>query len=97
MELVYIIIYALVHGLDPAADVHLPLELAGLVHRRLGLQLADELAALALGDELGGLHRVHQQLQLGQLKRPLPQEPARGLSLAALHVHTRVRSASISS
>ena len=57
--------------------------------RCLGLQLADELAALALGDELGGLHCVHQQLQLGQLKRPLPQEPARGLPLAALHVYAQ--------
>ena len=86
MELVYIIIYALVHGLDPAADVHLPLELAGLVAARQPLQLADQGVALLPGDEAGGLHHVHQQLQLRQLKLPPAHEPARGPALPALHV-----------
>ena len=52
----------------------------------LGLQLVDQLAALALGDEAGGLDRVHQQLQLRQLEGALPQKPARRAALPALHI-----------
>jgi hypothetical protein len=50
------------------------------------LQLADEGVALLLGDEPGGLHRVHEQLHLGQLKLPGPDEPAGGLALPALDI-----------
>ena len=89
VELVDGVVHALIHALHPAVHIHLPLELAGLVAAGQPLQLADQGVALLPGDEAGGLHHVHQQLQLGQLKRPLPQEPARGLSLAALHVHAQ--------
>ena len=51
-----------------------------------GLQLADERVALPAGDKTAGLHRVHQQLEFGQLKGTLAQKPARSLPLAALHV-----------
>ena len=50
------------------------------------LQLADQGVALALGEEAGGLHRVHEQLHLGQLEVPVPHEPAWGLALPALDV-----------
>ena len=86
VELVNGIIDALVHGLGPAIHVNLPLELAGLVAAGQGLQLSDQVAAFPLGDKPGGLHRVHQQLELGQLEGPLSQKPPRVLSLAVLHV-----------
>ena len=50
----------LVLGLDPAGHIDLPLQLAGLVGAAEPLHLADELVGFAPGDELAGLHRVHQ-------------------------------------
>ena len=41
-----------------------------------GFELADQLPGFLLGDELGALHRVHQQLELRQL------EAARGQMVA---------------
>ena len=49
-------------------------------------QLADQGVALLLGDEPGGLDGVHEQLQLGELKVPLPHEPAGGPALLALDI-----------
>ena len=77
MELVNGVVDALVHGFHPPVHIDLALELAGMVDAGLGLQLVDQLAALPLGDEAGGLDRVHQQLQLRQLEGALPQKPAR--------------------
>ena len=70
MELINVIVDALVHGLDPPGDQHLSLKLPGVVDADQRLQLFDEPAGLALRDEPGGLHRIHQQLQLRQLKLP---------------------------
>ena len=50
------------------------------------LQLADQGVAFALGDEAGGLHRVHKQLHLGQLKVPVPHKPAGHLAFPGLYV-----------
>ena len=86
VEFVDGVIDALVHGLGPAVHVDLPLELAGLVAAGQGLQLFDQVPAFPLGDKPGGLHRVHQQLELGQLEGPLSQKPPRVFSLAVLHV-----------
>ena len=86
VELVHIVVDALVHHLDAARDVDLPLELARLMDAGQPLQLADEGVALLLGDEPGGLHRVHEQLHLGQFKLPGPDKPAGGLALPALDI-----------
>ena len=86
VDLVHIIKYAFIHGLDPPVHVHLPLELAGLMDAGEPLQLADEAVALPGGEEAAGLHRIHQQLQLRQLEVPLAQKPPRAPALPALDV-----------
>ena len=68
MNLVHIIIDAFIHSLDPPGNQHLTVQLSGLVSADQALQFFDQGAALVLGDEFGGLHRVHQQLQLRQLE-----------------------------
>ena len=83
------IVYALVHGLDPPVHIDLPLKLPGLPHAGEPLQLADELVALAPGDEFARLHRVHQQLELRELKGPLSDEPPGGPPLPALYVQPK--------
>ena len=50
----------------------------------------DQRVRLAPGDEFAGLHRVYQQLQLGQLKQPAADEPAGGFSLPALDVQAQL-------
>ena len=90
VELVDGVVDALVHGLDPPVHVDLPLELPGLVDAGETLQLADEVVALPFGDKFAGLHCVHQQLELRQLKGALPHEPARVLPLPALDVQSRL-------
>ena len=87
VEFIDIVINALVHGLDPAADIDLSLKLPGLMAAGQLLQLADKGVTLSLGNEAGGLHRVHKQLQLGQFKVPLPDEPARPPTFPGLDVH----------
>ena len=72
VEPVHDVVDALVHGLDSPVHIYLPLELLGVVDAGEGLQLANEGAALSPGDEFGGLHRIHQQLQLGQFEDALP-------------------------
>ena len=75
---VHIIIDGLVHALDPVHHKDLPVELLGLVDAGQGLQLVDEGASLFVGDELGGLDTVHQQLQLRQLEHPAAHVVALG-------------------
>ena len=53
------------------------------------LQLPNQGVALFLRDKPGGLHRVHQKLQLGQLKVPRPHKPAGIFPLAALYVQAK--------
>ena len=89
MELVDVVVYALIHHLDAAVYKHLPLELARLVNAGQPLQLADEGVAFLLGDKPGGLHRVHEQLHLGQLEIPLPHEPAGGSPLPGLDIQPK--------
>ena len=50
----------------------------------------DQGVALLLRDEAGGLHCIHEQLDLGQLEVPLPDEPARIFPLPALHVQAEL-------
>ena len=90
VELIYIIKNALIHGFHPPVYIHLPLELLGLIDGRQSLQLADEAVALPQGKKPAGLHRIHQQLQLRQLKLPLADEPASVFPLPALDVHPQL-------
>ena len=50
------------------------------------LQLSDELEALLLCQEGGGLYHIHQQLQLRQLKGPAAQVEVEGLVLGAHNI-----------
>ena len=84
------VIDALVHGFDAAGDIDLPLELPGLVAGGKALHLLDELIGLFSGDEPGGLHRVHQQLQLRQFKGAGGDKIAPGAAVPPLfnvHAH----------
>ena len=72
VQLVHVVVNALVHGLHAAGDHHLALQLLALVLADQGFQLLDELRGFAVGDEFGRLDRVHQKLQLRQLKIPAP-------------------------
>ena len=83
-DLVDVVVDALVHALDAVADVDLPLQGSRVVHAGQALDLADEREGLALGDELGGLHAVDEQLELGQLEVPRADVIAHGLA-ARLH------------
>ena len=89
VQLVHIVVDALVHHLDAARDKHLPLKLARLVGAGQPLQLSYEGVALLLGDEAGGLHRVHEQLDLRQLKLPFSHKPAGDLPLSGLDVQSK--------
>ena len=86
MELVHVVVDALVHNFNAPVNVYLPLKLACLVDAGQPLQLADQGVALLLGEEAGGLDRVHKQLHLGQFKIPLPHKPAGGLALPGLDI-----------
>ena len=83
-DLVDVVIDALVHALDPVADVDLALEQHGVVHAREAFDLADQGERLFLRDELGRLDAVDQQLELRQLEVPRADVIAHGLA-ARLH------------
>ena len=70
VQMIYRVIDALVHGLHAARHKYLARQLSCLVGAGQPLQLADQLRAFFVGDEFGGLHRVHQQFQLCQLQCP---------------------------
>ncbi len=90
VKFVYTIIDALVHGLYPSGHIDLPAQRPGLVSAGKGLQLGNQLVRLARGDKFARLHRVHQQLELGELKFPLADEPARRATLAALYIQPQL-------
>lgn len=66
-----VVVDALIHGLDPSGDEHLPLKSAGVVDADQRLQLFDETAGFILRDEPGGLHRIHQQLSAPAVQTPV--------------------------
>ena len=68
-DLVHIIIYALVHALDAAADIDLPLQELRVVNTRKAFDLLDERQRLLVRDEFRRLHAVDQQLELRYFKR----------------------------
>ncbi len=70
VDLVHAVIYALVHGLDPAVDKDLPLDLTGLILAHKALDLFDELTGFALGDEFRALDRIDKELDFRKLKFP---------------------------
>ena len=68
VQLVDVVINTLVHRLDAPGHDDLAVELLRLVDADQRFKFLDQLARLAVGDELRGLHRVHEQLQFRQLK-----------------------------
>ena len=70
-----------------SGNEHLPLHLPGLVVAGQAFQLFDEHLTLFLGDELAGLHGIHQQLQLRQLKSAAGQIIATAPAAGQLHIH----------
>ena len=68
VNLIHIVVDGLVHGLDAVFHKDLPVQKLGAVYAGQCLDLLDEGRGLFVGDEFGGLHAVHQQLQLRQLK-----------------------------
>ena len=67
---------ALAVGLGAAVHVDLTLQLAALVIGAELFQLPDQAAARGAGHHPAGLHGVHQQLQLGQVKGAAGQKIA---------------------
>ena len=65
---IHIVIDLLVRCLDAPGDDHLALQLLCLMGADQPLQLFNEVLGFPVGDELRGLHRIHQELQLGELK-----------------------------
>ena len=63
-------------GFGAAVHIHLALQLGGFVVGAQGFQLVDELVAGAGRDDLAGLHGVHQQFELRQLKGAAAQPVA---------------------
>ena len=68
-DLVHIIVYALVHALDAAADIDLPLQELRIIDARKPLDFLDERQRLFVRDEFRRLHAVDQQLELRYFKR----------------------------
>ena len=68
VQLVYIIVDAFVHGLDAPGNNDLPLEFPGLILAHHAFQFFYQRVGFFVRDELGRLHGVHQQFQLGQFK-----------------------------
>ena len=66
---VYRIVDRLVVLLRSTLHIDGAVELLGLLLAGEGGQLLDQAGAFLPGDEVGGLHRVHQQLQLRQLEQ----------------------------
>ncbi len=75
-----------VFGTDTIGNIDLAAELFGLAGADKPRELFDKIAAFFLGQKLGRLHRVHQELQLGQLKVPLDDAIAGGAA-ALVHLH----------
>ena len=68
VDLIHVVVDGLIHGLDAVFYKDLPVKKLGAVYAGQRLNLLDEGRGLFVGDEFGGLHAVHQQLQLRQLK-----------------------------
>ena len=62
VDFVYIIIDALVHGLDAAGDGDLALQLPGLIAAGQLLELSDQLVGFFGGNKTGSLHGIDEQL-----------------------------------
>ena len=67
---IHIVVDGLVHALDPAGHQHIPPHQPGIVDTALVAQLLDQLSGFLFGEESAGLHRIDEQLQLGNLEVP---------------------------
>ena len=76
MDHVHRVIDRLIALLDRAVHVYGPIQLPGLLLAGESCQLAEQIGTFLSGDEVGGLHCVHQQLQLRELEQPLAYKVA---------------------
>ena len=67
-DLVYIIINALIHALDAAVNIDLPLQELRIIDAGKILDLFDERQRLFMRDKLGRLDAVHKQFELRRFK-----------------------------
>ena len=82
------VVDAFVHAFGAVGHKHLALQRLCLMAGTQALQFFDKRAAFFLGQKLGGLHGVHQQLQFCHLKGARGQCPAADVPLAqADYVH----------
>ena len=70
MDIVNAVVDTFILRLYPSGHIHLALQLARIMFSRQKLQFFDQTAGLSACDKAGGLHRIHKQLQLRQLKVP---------------------------
>ena len=70
VDLVHAVVYAFVHGLDPAVNKNLPLDLICLILAHKALDLLDQLPGFALSYEFRALDRIDKELDLGQFEFP---------------------------
>ena len=80
MDLIYIVVDGLVHGLDTILHEHLPIEKLRTMDTGQLLNFLDQRQGLLMGDEFRGLDTIHQQLELRQIKgaagKEIPAAPA---------------------
>ena len=70
MDAIHAVVDILIYRLDTAGEDDLTVELLGVMDADQRLKLLDQSARLALCDEAGSLHGIHQQLQLRELEIP---------------------------
>ena len=68
MDGVHSVVNALVHGLDPAGYIDLALQAHGFIPAHQLFQFADQIVRFLFRNKLGGLDRVHQELQFRKFK-----------------------------
>lgn len=68
MDLIHVIVDGLIHSLDSVLHENLAIEKLRIVIACKGLNFLDQRGSLLVGDELGGLNAIHQQLQFRKLE-----------------------------
>ena len=68
MNFIHVKVDTFVHGLDPAGNENLPLQLLGFVPAGEAFQFFDQRIRFFPGDKFGSLYRIHKELQFRQFK-----------------------------
>ena len=68
MDLIYIVVDGLIHGLDAVLHKYLTVQQLCVMIAGECLNLLDQRGGLLMGNEFGGLHAIHEKLQLRQFK-----------------------------